>query len=257
MCKIVATAHADADVAAEHLDQLTEHLLEIGCTCKAEVEEYFQAANRTLASLYFVAAKAQPSPDGLKRLAIRYALDARQPVEGDLRRFEFRRLERGWEAVEYQSVAARRLPFQLPGCVVRDIYAVLILDFVFASPPRIFDLMELIENLLGGVPSRTDCSDSVEGAEKTEQEPKIRVDLKKSIVWLNEEPIPVSTEQAYFVDAINSGRGNWVSIKSQASEKHRLIVGSRPDRVRKGLPAPIRSLIESKGGSGFRLLWRE
>ena len=90
--QIVATAMADADSLVEHIDQLAEHLSALGCTTKADVEHYFLVANRTLVSLYFVARQPQPSPDELKRLALRYALDARRPVEGDLRRFEMRRL---------------------------------------------------------------------------------------------------------------------------------------------------------------------
>ena len=154
--QIVATAIADADSLVEHIDQLAEHLSALGCTTKADVEHYFRVANRTLVSLYLAARQPQPSPDELKRLALRYALDARRPVEGDLRRFEMRRLEDAWEVVEHSSLAVWALPFRLPGRVLRDFYTVSVLDCVFARKPQIFDLMGLIEEQLGGVPSEAD-----------------------------------------------------------------------------------------------------
>ena len=255
--KVVAVAFAQARLVGEHIEHLAEHFSSIGCTDKGDVEQYFRAANRTLASLYFVAKQPRPSPDGLKRLALRYALDARRAIEGDLRRFETRRTERGWEIVEYQTAVERGIPFQLPGRAVQDIYTVSVLDFALVNPPRIFDLMGLIENLIGGVPSESDCLGPDDQFAEAQQRPRIRVELQKNTIWLDQEPFLVTAAQAYLLDAIVAARGDWVSVKQLVSELHRTMIGSRPDRVCKALPEPIRLLIEPGGGRGFRLKWRE
>jgi hypothetical protein len=249
----VAAASLDADLVATHIDQLTDQLLEIGCIGETGIEQYFQAKKRTLASLYFAATEANPSPDTLKRLALRYALDARQSVEGDLRRFEILRVTRGWRVIEYRSVAECGTPFRLPGRILEDIYTVLILDHLLARPPEVFEMMALIENLLGGVPKKTDClipCCSVGNARKCTN---IQVDIKKNTIWLGEEVFSVSPAEAHFVDAVVIGNGNWVSVKNLVSEDHRLMIGTRPDRVYKRLPALVRNGIESSGGKGYRL----
>jgi len=247
---------ADADSVVEHIDQLAKHLSRLGCTTKANVEHYFRVANRTLVSLYFAARQPQPSPDELKRLALRYALDARRHVEGDLRRFKMRRLKDAWEVVEHSSLAVWALPFRLPGRVLRDFYTVSVLDCVFARKPQIFDLMGLIEEQLGGVPSEADGLGRNGSPEAERHGPRITVDLTNDIVWLDEKAFSVTTAQAYFVDAVAAAHGNWMTVKELASEEHGLFIGPRPDRVCKALPPPIRNLIEAKGGCGFRLTWR-
>jgi hypothetical protein len=258
--QIEEVASADATRLAAHLNQLVEHLQAVGCTDQADVEQYFRAANRTLASLYFAAKQPHPSPDELTRLALRFVLDARRPVQGDLRRYDLRRLERGWEIAEYPSVVARRLPFRLPSRIIGDVHKVSVLDFVFARLPQIFDLMKMIEDVLGGIPSEDDCLRQDGCVEFEPLGPKIRVDLQKNIIWLDGEPTPVTSAQAYFVDAVvaaHRAHRDWMSVKKLASEEHRLSVGSRPDRVYKALPESIKRLIESKGGSGYRLKWRK
>ena len=231
--KIIRVALADADCLIAHLDHLAEQLSAINCTSKADVEHYFRAANQTLASLYFLAAQPQPSPDGLKRLALRYALDARRPVEGDLWRFEWRRLEGGWEVTEYPSLAARTLPFRLPGRVLRDVDTVTVLDHVFARPPQFYDLMDFIEDRFGRVPTEADCLGPNGSVGVTPQRHEVTVDLVQNVVWIDKAPFPVRAAQAYLVDAIVAARGEWMSIKELASENHRLMIGPRPDRVHK------------------------
>ena len=77
----VGEAMANADAVANHLDHVVEHLSSIGCTSKAAVNRYFALESRTLASLYFEAAKAHPSPSELTKLALRNPLDARRPIQ--------------------------------------------------------------------------------------------------------------------------------------------------------------------------------
>ncbi len=255
---IIAMAERDAISVGNHLDHLVEHLSSIGCTNSADVEEYFGLANRTLASLYLEAAKARPSSNELTRLALRYALDARRPVEGEVGRFAFRRYKNAWEVIEYPSVAKRVPAIPLPGRLVKNVFAVRILDCLRREPPAIYALMGLIEDLLGGVPVEADGLSGSGKCAVPGRRPNIMVDLKKSIVWLNNEPVPVSNEQAHFVHLVVAAGGGWISsTEIGKSGDIGTIVGSRPDRVRKKLPPPIRDLIESAGGRGFRCVWRE
>jgi hypothetical protein len=251
---IVSAAAADADAVANHLDHVVDHLMSIGCTSKAAVKHYFLLEKRTLASLYFEAAKAHPSPSQLTRLAVRYALDARRPIEGDIGRFEIRLFKKVWNVIEYPSVAMRTPAIPYPGRIVKNIFATRIFDCLQQRPPDFYRLMELIENLLEGVPTQADCLDGASGADATESQPKIEVNLEKAIVWLDGEPHPVTPAGAYFVDAVISAKGAWISNTEIAkSARHETMVGPRPDRVRARLPEPIRDLIESGGGRGFRL----
>ena len=252
LSKIIAAAEADATSVGNHLDHLVEHLLAIGCTDRADVQEYFDLANRVLASLYQEAAKAHPSPSELTKLALRYALDARHPVEGEVGRFAFRRQQDAWEVIEYPSMAMRVPAIPLPGRPVKNVFAVRILDYLQRQPPAIYALMGLIEDLLGGVPAETDgLSGNANNPGRAEQL-NIEVDLQTSIVWLNGEPIPVTNEQAHFVHLVASAGGSWISSKEiRVSGSSGTMIGARPDRVRKKLPSSVRGLIESSGGRGF------
>jgi hypothetical protein len=231
-----------------------EHLSALGCTHTADVQDYFDWANRTLARLYEEAAKPSPSPSELTRLALRYALDARRPLEGDVGRFVLRRLDDAWQVTEYPSVAMCVPSIPRPGHLVKNVFAVGILDCLQQQPPAIYDLMDRIERLLGGVSAEIATLLDQGDTHHRSRCPKIDVDLKKSIVFLDGEIFPVSSAGAHFVHLVVSAGGTWISgtEMGQAGDSG-LLVGDRPDRVRKKLPSTIRDLIESKGGRGFRL----
>ena len=260
LTKVVSAAVANADLLGDHLQHVVDHLSAIGCTHKAHVESYFRRANRVLASLYLEAAKAHPSPSALTKLALRYALDARRPIEGDIDRFEIRRREDAWEVSEYPSSAMRAAAIGMPGRIVKNIFMVRIFECLHDRPPDIFGLMEHIERLLGGVPSLADSLEGDRGAGTQGSRPKIEVNLGKSLVWLDGEAFPVKESQAYFVQAVVSAGGNWISGPEMAeSEKNALLIGPRPDRLYRGLPGPIRNRIESNRAAvaGFACGWRE
>jgi len=187
----------------------------------------------------------------LTRLALRYTLDARHPIKGDIGRFALRRIQDTWEVIEYPSVAMKAPSIPLPGRLVKDIFAVRILDYLQQQPPAIYALMGLIESLLGGVPA--DLMGSRNGSTDG-QRAGIEVNLMKFIVWFGEDPVPVSEEQAHFVHLVVSAAGTWISSgeMGEAGESG-VIIGRRPDRVYKKLPARIREVIESGGGRGYRL----
>ena len=252
--KIVSAAEADATSVGNHLDHLVEHLSAIGCTDNADVQAYFDMANRTLASLYQEAAKARPSPSELTKLALRYALDARRPVAGEVGRFALQRQQDAWEVIEYPSVAMRVPAIPRSGRLVKNVFAIRILDYLQQQPPAIYALMGLIEDLLGGMPAESDGLSGNDNRSGRAGRSNIKVDLQKSIVWLNGEPIPVTSAQAHFVHLVASAGGSWISSKEiHDSGDSGTMVGARPDRVRKKLPSSIRNLIESGGGRGFRL----
>ena len=250
------SAAADADHMGRFVDDMVDHLQSIGCTSKREVNKFFRMARQTLASLYSAASKPQPSPSELMRPALRFALDPRKPIEGDVGRFHLEQVNNGWRVVEYPSVARKVPAIPLPGRLIRSLYAVRIFDHLHHDPPQLYRLMGLIETILGCIPTEKDCLHEKPRAAKPPNVPKIKVDLEESkdIVWLNGKPVSVGLAQTYFLDAVVGAKGDWISsTEIIASKKHRAAVGARPDRVFRSLPRKISSLLEAKKAKGFRL----
>jgi hypothetical protein len=80
----------------------------------------------------------------------------------------------------------------------------------------------------------------------------VALDPTAPSVSVNGRHYTVSTAGAAFVKALLDAGGNWVSSTESARWPAEL-VGSRLDRVCKRLPRPVRKLIESKRGTGYRL----
>lgn len=254
LARTTESAISDADRLGRYIESVVDHLQSIDCTTEEEVGDYFISARKTLASIYLAVSQARPSPAELTKLALRFALDPRKSIEGDLRRFSLSRTEDGWEVIAYPSLAMKVPAIPLPGRSIKDVFAVQILNLLHHDPPQIFKLMNLIEFRLGCVPSGSDGLDAEALNEDALAEPKIRVDLEKKIVWLYGEPIPVRSDGAYFVDALTKANGNWISLpKNAPTEDHRDMIGYRPDRVRRKLRPELQELIESQGGKGSRL----
>ena len=180
-------AEAHAQRTAQYLDDFAEHLEAIGCT-PGKVAEYLQLGDQVLASLYLLAAKGNPSPTEMLRLAFRYAIDARKAIEGDMARFTQNREPAGWRIVEHRSTATRLLNLPLPGTLVKDRAANLLLDCAFNDPPR---LMDVIEGLLRKVPTPADAlpqpgkpvlTYALVGEEG--KQPRIRL-------WIDEKEVPL------------------------------------------------------------------
>jgi hypothetical protein len=148
-------AEVDAEAVADYVNSLVEHFETISCEC-SKIGDYFRLANQTLASLYLAISCPNPSPIEVKSLALRYVLDARVPVRGPIERYRLAKCKEGWEVTKYpSSLTPRCIPF--PARRIRNRLAVLVLDCVFANELRPYRLMELIELLLGGQPSRKDA----------------------------------------------------------------------------------------------------
>jgi hypothetical protein len=83
--------------------------------CHAEdVVAYLRLQRKTLASLYILISHPNPSPTLLYGLAIRYAMDVRTPIEGDVWRFAREQTPKGWLITEYPSSAHRTMSVRLP-----------------------------------------------------------------------------------------------------------------------------------------------
>lgn len=151
---MVRSATDEADSIVRYVDTLVEHLEAIGCKY-SRVRDYLRLADQTLASLYFAVLCPNPSPTEVKKLALRYALDARVPITGPIERYHLNRREDGWEIREYPDIARPSIPF--PPRIIRNALAVRILDGVFRHEPNPFRLMEFIELVLNGPPSKDDA----------------------------------------------------------------------------------------------------
>jgi hypothetical protein len=154
IAKIRQSAEEDAEALIAYVDSLVEKFESIGCK-HSEIHGYFRLAHQTLASLYFAVSLPSPSPTEVKKLALRYALDARKAVEGSLDRFHLTRKESYWEVREYPGIAVSSIP--MPPRCVRDLVAVDVLDQVFRGKLDTYRLMELIEWWLHGRPSKDDA----------------------------------------------------------------------------------------------------
>lgn len=154
IAKIRQSAEEDAEALIAYVDSLVEKFESIGCKHN-EIHGYFRLARQTLASLYVAISHPGPSPTEVKKLALRYALDARKAVEGSLDRFHLTRKESYWEVREYLGIAVRSIP--MPPRCVRDPVAVDVLDQVFRDKLDTYRLMELIEWWLGDQPSKDDA----------------------------------------------------------------------------------------------------
>jgi hypothetical protein len=142
-------AAANCLLSGAYVDHFVAHLEAIGCT-PAEVPEYLRLRDQVLASLYLLLQRPNPSPDAMRRLALRFALDTRRPIEGDLSRFRRFREERYWQIAEEPNELVLAEP-------IKNAQAAAVLDYVFTDPPQIMRLTDLIEHLLHKVPTAEDA----------------------------------------------------------------------------------------------------
>ncbi|MCE9555384.1 MAG: hypothetical protein K8T91_18700 [Planctomycetes bacterium] len=253
LVKVKKSAIVTGNLLGNHLDGVVAHRKSIGCTSEQEVADYIDLERRVLVSLYSESAKPSPSPTVLLKLALRYSLDARKEIEGDIQRFDLRRRPTGWEIIEYSSPALKIAGVDMPGRLITNVFKVTILDFLHCETPPFFQVLTFLERLLEGVPNKKESLECLT-LKPSSPVPVIRVELDKDVVWIDDEPAGVNKEVAYFVDAVAAANGKWISGgKIKKSEKHGLMVGARPDRVAKRVPSQVRKFIEAKGGKGFRL----
>jgi hypothetical protein len=186
---ILYEAERQADDVGNYLNYVVDHLEAIGCP-PTEVLNYLRLGKQTLASLYLLAAKGNPSPMEMRRLALRYALDARRPV-ADLARFMWKREPGGWRIAEYPADKPWILPSLPPGRLVKGLHAVQVLDCVLADPPAVPRLMEVIENILEKVPGALDALPTPGKPAFIFQISVERGACPRVRLWLNDKEIPL------------------------------------------------------------------
>lgn len=79
-------------------------------------------------------------------------------------------------------------------------------------------------------------------------EPRLTVTLDPPQAVLDGNPYALSSDGAFYLDALLKAHGDWVSGVTIAET-----CPMRPDRVRKKLPKPIHELTESVPGKGHRI----
>jgi len=78
----------------------------------------------------------------------------------------------------------------------------------------------------------------------------LRVDVDRTTVYFPNKSYGVTERQAQIVQKLLEARGGWLNSTDLKVFKDSC---ERPDRVIKALPEPVRGLIESKVGMGFRI----
>lgn len=141
-----------------HVRRLCEHLSKLGCP-PTDVPEYVRFAHQTLASLY-LKIQAHGSHLEIRRLALRFALDARASVEGDVRRFFASQDGESWVVREHDQTGDFSTSMA-SGVVVGWYPATEVLGCVFGQPRRYEDLRELVEQVFGRVPTEADALPAV------------------------------------------------------------------------------------------------
>lgn len=247
--RLRAEAQREAARRAAADDLQLEASGQIGCRSETEAPLDRAAEERVLCELYAELSRLRPSPTRLWQLSVQYACDPRQPITAALSQFDVRPVSNGFQITVSPPRDGQAVPLPTWSRIVRNPDARRLLQAVRQTPTPYFQLMELIETLLGRVPSLP----VVAAAEPPAPPPLLTVDLEQQIVWLAGRPYPVSLEQAHFVQLLNQVPGAWITT-SDYRRNEVLRHTPRVDHVYKRLPSPIRAFIESKTGTGYRLV---
>ena len=129
-------------------------------TTNDSARETVKLGKLTLGSLYRASlSRDAPYSDDLTRLALRFALDPRQEITGDLRRFSWEPNDTGWIIhlrPLNQSVIGTLLPPAEPGRQIKFPTSVQVLNYVLGRPRQLDELRRLIWEILGHEPTKLD-----------------------------------------------------------------------------------------------------
>lgn len=239
-------AEDDAHRIATYLAHLATHLTSIRCTTEGDIENYLGAEERVLSGLYAELRSPRPSPTKLLQLTVQYTLDARRAIKSTIPQMDIHPHRDSFKVAVLPPgrVKLRSLPY--PGTVVRNPFAIQLLRFVRSGSPGYVPMMQLIELLLEHVPSFPD------GPTPTARPPlPIEVNVDESTVTVCGKTYPVSFPGVRLLKLLTDDPGGWVAPQDYRDDD--FLKNTRRDREIKKLPKPIRALIESKPGSGYRL----
>lgn len=244
--RIEAEAACDAESVAANLNQLVAHLQTLNCTTRDAVVDYFAAAKRVLLELYAELRLVRPSPTRLRQLAAQYALDPRHSIELPAHRIEIRAQDDGYQIALAPPGSSNLISIPLPGTFVNDPFKRLLLGLVLAGPPCYTDLLQLIEMLLGFVPT-----DDEDVRRLMTPATVVQVDFEDSSIIVLGRRYVVEFQLLQFLRLLLAEPGAWVS--STFINDDPLFAGVRVDRLCKRLPTAVQELIEGQRGKGYRL----
>lgn len=240
-------AQADADWVGKYLARRAAKLISIGVTDPLGAQSYQEAEQRVLGDLYAELQRPRPSPTRLWQRSVQYALDARKSIEASISQMDVSEFKSVFKVAIYPAGQSKIRSLPCPGVVVDDPFAVRLLSLLRRRPAEYAAMMQLIETLH---PSVVQMPEGV--PQMAPSESLISVDVEACVVILAGRPYSVSDAGARFVKLLAGEPNNWFGPKEIACDD--LLQGARLDRVLKGLPRPIRYLIEAKAGKGFRLV---
>jgi hypothetical protein len=243
--RIEAEAAGDAESVAANLNQLVAHLQTLNCTTRDAVVGYFAAAKRVLLELHAELRLARPSPTRLRQLAAQYALDPRHSIELPAHRIEIRPQDDGYEIALAPPGSSNLTSIPLPGTFVNDPFKRLLLGLVLAGP-HYTDLMQLIEMLLGFVPT-----DDEDVRRLMTPATAVQVDFEDSSIIVLGRRYVVEVQLLQLLQLLLAEPGAWVSSTFITDDP--LFAGVRVDRLCKRLPTAVQELIEGQRGKGYRL----
>lgn len=244
--KIEAEAASDAENVAANLSQLVAHLRSLNCTTRDAIVGYFAAADQVLLELHAELRQSRPSPTRLRQLAAQYALDPRHSIDLPAHRIEIRPQDDGYQIALAPHGSSNLTSIPLPGTFVNDPFKRLLLGLMLAGPPCYTDLMQLIEMLLGFVPT-----DDEDVRRLMTPATAVQVDFEDSSIIVLGRRYVVEVQLLQFLQLLLAETGAWVSSTFITDDP--LFAGVRVDRLCKRFPAAIQELIEGQRGKGYRL----
>jgi predicted secreted protein len=239
--KIQRDACDVASLVGKYQMQRAEKLRRIGISGSPDTERYQEVENQVLVDLYSELQRPRPSPTRLLQRSIQYALDARKAIKATTPQIDVRATKSGYEVTIYRPDQIRIRSLPCPGEVVEDPFAVRLLSLMLTRPVDYVEVMEFIEMRLPHPP---------QAPENIASERPIFVE--ECVVFLHGRPIPVDDLGARFVKQLVGEPNNWLSTNDLARDD--LLRMSRVARVYKRLAKPIKELIESKRGKGYRFV---
>jgi len=81
----------------------------------------------------------------------------------------------------------------------------------------------------------------------------IVTDLEAKTATYQGKTYPLDFFQLLLLDVLNGTPGNWLSTYDILQRQPKLTTYDRLDRLRQAMPAPFKTLVESKRGKGYRL----
>lgn len=250
--EIKSEAEECADPTGVHLNLIASRLESIGCTTREAIVDYFTAGDRVLSELHMELRLQRPSPTRVRQLSAQFALDPRRRVDAPAHQIVIRNNGSEYEVGIVPPGAAQLSSIPFLGTTVSDPFARRIVELVVMEPLPHRELMQLIEMLLGYVPT---VAEAARQLARITPATAVQVDLAESCIVAFGRCYVVDLQLLRFMQALLESPGAWVS--STQLEEDPLFRGVRIDRLTSTLPVTLRNLVESRPRRGYRLRTEE